>query len=61
MYREDKNSPYWKTIKDDGVKMGTVLKWIATGLLAGLMWLVAGYADEYFRPYKKVRSTVRNK
>jgi hypothetical protein len=45
----------------DGVKMVTLLKWIVAGLLAGLMWLVAGYTDEYFRPYKKVRSTVRNK
>jgi hypothetical protein len=41
--------------------MGTLLKWIIASLLAGFMWLVAGYTDEYFRPYKKVRSTVRNK
>jgi hypothetical protein len=41
--------------------MGTLLKWIAAGLLAGLTWLVAGYTDEYFRPYKKVKSPVRNK
>jgi hypothetical protein len=38
-----------------------LLKWILTVLLAGFMWLVAGYADEYFRPYKKARSTVKNK
>jgi hypothetical protein len=41
--------------------MVTLLKWIAAGLIAGLMWLVAGYTDEYLRPYKKVRSTVKNK
>jgi hypothetical protein len=41
--------------------MFTILKWIAAVLVAGLMWLVAGYTDEYFRPYKKVKSTVRNK
>ena len=61
MYIEDKVSPYWKTRTHDGVKMVTLLKWIAAGLLAGLMWLVAGYTDEYFRPYKKVRTSVRNK
>jgi hypothetical protein len=44
----------------DGVKMG-LLKWIITVLLAGFMWLVAGYTDEYFRPYKKARSTVKHK
>jgi len=41
--------------------MTTVLKWIAAVLLAGLTWLVAGYTDEYFRPYKKIRTRVRNK
>lgn len=41
--------------------MITLLKWLVGGLLAGVMWLVAVYTDEYFRPYKKVRSTVRNK
>ena len=62
MYIEDKNSPYWKNHKThDGVKMGTLLKWIIASLLAGFMWLVAGYTDEYFRPYKKVRSTVKIK
>jgi len=44
----------------DGVKMG-LLKWILTVLLAGFMWLVAGYTDEYFRPYKKARATVKHK
>jgi hypothetical protein len=33
--------------------MFTILKWIIALLLAGFSWLVAGYADEYFRPYKK--------
>jgi len=42
----------------DGEKMITVLKWIGAGLLAGFLWLVAGYTDEYFRPYKRVRSRV---
>jgi len=41
--------------------MVTLLKWIAAGLLAGLMWLVAGYTDEYFRPYKKFRTNVKHK
>jgi len=35
--------------------MSTVIKWTAAVLLAGLAWLVAGYTDEYFRPYKKIR------
>jgi hypothetical protein len=41
--------------------MITLLKWIVAGLLAGLMWLVAGYTDEYFRPYKRARTPVKNK
>lgn len=39
--------------------MTTLLKWIITTLLAGLIWLVALYTDEYLRPYKRIR--VRNK
>jgi hypothetical protein len=35
--------------------MFTIVKWIAAVLLAGLAWLVAGFTDEYFRPYKKIR------
>jgi hypothetical protein len=35
--------------------MVTIVKWITAILLAGFAWLVAGYADEYFRPYKKIR------
>jgi len=41
--------------------MITAIKWIFGALLAGLAWLVAGYTDEYFRPYKKVRASVKNK
>ena len=33
--------------------MSIIIKWIVVILLAGFAWLVAGYADEYFRPYKK--------
>jgi hypothetical protein len=61
MYIEDKNDPQKGNLNTHGVKMSTLLKWIAAGLLAGFMWLVAGYTDEYFRPYKKARSIVRNK
>lgn len=39
--------------------MNTLLKWITTILLAGFVWLVATYTDEYLRPYKGIR--VRNK
>ena len=35
--------------------MSTLIKWTVAILLAGLTWLVAGYTDEYFRPYKKIR------
>jgi len=31
------------------------LKWIAFAFAAGFLWLLAVYADEYFRPYKKIR------
>lgn len=41
--------------------MSTILKWIATVLLAGLVWLVAGYTDEYFRPYKKIVINTKQK
>jgi hypothetical protein len=41
--------------------MITVLKWILGALVAGLLWLVAGYADEYLRPYKKIRTGPRRK
>lgn len=43
----------------DGVKMNTILKWIIAVLLAGFMWLVGLYTNEYLRPYKHIR--VRNK
>ena len=36
-------------------KMITVIGWIAAALFVGLIWLIAGYTVEYFRPYKKVR------
>ncbi len=39
--------------------MNTILKWITTAILAGLVWLIALYTDEYLRPYKRIR--VRNK
>ena len=41
--------------------MITVLKWITAVVVAGLLWLVGMYTDEYFRPYKKIRARVRNK
>jgi len=41
--------------------MSTVIKWTAAVLLAGLAWLVAGYTDEYFRPYKKIRMNTQKK
>jgi hypothetical protein len=36
--------------------MITVLKWFLGALMAGLVWLVAGYTDEYLRPYKKIKT-----
>lgn len=42
-------------------KMVTVLKWILGALVAGLLWLVAGYTDEYLRPYKKISTGPRRK
>jgi hypothetical protein len=30
------------------------LKWFLTVLLAGVLWLIAVYTDEYLRPYKIV-------
>jgi hypothetical protein len=36
--------------------MSIAIKWIAAALLAGLAWLVVVYTDEYFRPYKKIRT-----
>ncbi len=45
--------------RNDGVKMSTLLKWITAALLAGFVWLVALYTDEYLRPYKGIR--IRNK
>lgn len=39
--------------------MTVVLKWIAAVLIAGLVWLVGVYTDEYFRPYKKVETGIR--
>jgi hypothetical protein len=41
--------------------MITVLKWILGALAAGFLWLVAGYTDEYLRPYRKIRSGLRKK
>jgi len=42
-------------------KMATLLKWIVSALIAGFLWLIAGYTDEYFRPYKKVRIDLKKK
>ena len=39
--------------------MITIVKWIATALLAGFTWLFTVYAVEYFRPYKKIDIRVR--
>jgi hypothetical protein len=39
--------------------MRTFLKWVTAVLVAGLAWLVALYTDEYFRPYKKIRTSIR--
>ena len=41
--------------------MTTILKWIFGALLAGLAWLIGIYTDEYFRPYKKIRTSIKNK
>jgi len=30
--------------------MITIIKWILTGLVAGLLWLVGKYTAEYFNP-----------
>jgi len=35
--------------------MNALLKWITTVLLAGFVWLIAVYTDEYLRPYKALR------
>jgi len=40
--------------------MLTIVKWIATAVFAGLVWLIGNYTTEYFRPYKKIRIRVRN-
>jgi hypothetical protein len=45
----------WK----DGGPMIALLKWIGALLVAGLVWLVGMYTDEYFRPYKKIRARIR--
>ncbi len=39
--------------------MTTLLKWLTAAVIAGFVWLVALYTDEYLRPYKRIR--VRNK
>ncbi|HSL42726.1 MAG TPA: hypothetical protein VK897_04790 [Anaerolineales bacterium] len=41
--------------------MVVLLKWIAAGLIAGFVWLVGMYTEEYFRPYKKIRTGLRRK
>lgn len=33
--------------------MFTALKWITALVVAGFLWLVALYTDEYLRPYKR--------
>jgi hypothetical protein len=33
--------------------MNAILKWITALFLAGFVWLVALYTDEYLRPYKR--------
>jgi hypothetical protein len=43
------------------LNMITVLKWIMGALVAGFLWLVAGYTDEYLRPYRKIRTGTRKK
>lgn len=39
--------------------MSVLLKWIVAVLIAGFVWLVGVYTDEYFRPYKKIRTRLR--
>jgi len=39
--------------RNDGAKVST-LKWFFAVLLAGVLWLIAVYTDEYLRPYKIV-------
>jgi hypothetical protein len=47
-----------KPWKDGGLMMA-MLKWIGALLVAGLVWLVGMYTEEYFRPYKKIRARIR--
>lgn len=41
--------------------MTVLLKWIAAVVFAGFLWLIGSYTDEYFRPYKKIRTGARMK
>jgi len=41
--------------------MITVLKWIIGALVAGFLWVVADYTEEYLRPYKKIRTITPKK
>lgn len=41
--------------------MSVLLKWIAAGLMTGFIWLVGMYTEEYFRPYKKIRTGLKRK
>jgi hypothetical protein len=41
--------------------MITILKWVIGALLGGLVWLVAMYTDEYFRPYKNIKTNKKDK
>lgn len=41
--------------------MTVVLKWIVAVVIAGFVWLVGVYTDEYFRPYKKVGTGIKHR
>ena len=56
MYMEDRKDLRTGKPYRHGARMIVLLKWIAALLIAGSVWLVGVYTDEYFRPYKKIRS-----
>jgi hypothetical protein len=41
--------------------MMTLLKWLVSILLAGLAWLVTGYAVEYLSPYHGTHERSRDR
>jgi hypothetical protein len=58
---EDRNDLPVGRLSRYGADMSALLKWIAAGLVAGILWLVGMYTEEYFRPYKQIRTGQRKK